>query len=1114
MKNLMPSFRTLAACMAAMAFSSPVLMAELNVTFNGDGDNTTPSGTITVDLGTNTATLSNLTGTQGINPPTISGALAGLSGSFDISFRALGDSNRGLFDPLDYSGALADGVYTTANEWGVNSPPNANINTFPGQGLVFTFDFTNLVGATGVDLSAVRWQSQNDALALSIRDGGIGTPALITSGGAVISPFVGSVSGASNNETITFTVPLETADQLAYYGIGGGGQRRLKEFRFNFVPAGITPPVGLTAATDGAKIDLNWADDLSGTLDYYSVYRSGTLGGPYSQIATNVPTSDYTDTTVTTGTTYFYVVTATDNIGPTESGNSDEVEITVSIQPPAGLAVTQGDGVLELDWADNTSGILDFYTVYRSETQGVFVDPPIASDLATSDYSDTSVTNGTTYYYVVTATDDVVASESGTSAEVSGTPYTPVTGSVLYAHLDATDVPSVVETAGVVSQWNDLTPNGNNAVSAVGEVNFPSALVSEAGLDGLEVGVPSKSTLLMFDPAGQNTWLDFTDGAGALPYSGFAVFVAVHTETILAGINRDVVLSSIESKFAMRYQAGRPEFALNGQLAQNSATAVVGEDETLILAANYNAATGELEFWDSATGSSTTITVPAGDFSVDTQGMFLGGSVNPDQYMNGVIGEVKIYRGVMDAAAFETERRALSFKWAGLTEPAGLVATSGDGVVDLDWSDQTADFYTVYRDSALIADNLTASAYSDTSVVNGTTYEYFVTATKDGEESFDSDVVSATPFAPVAGSALYVHYDATDAGSVTVVNGNEVTEWADLTGNGFHATADAGTLLYPSSSLSPTSLAGLDTGDVTKNTLLAFTVSQQDSWLDFTSSTGALPYSGFAVFAVVKADGILGSSKRDIVFANNGNPVGTGNLVLRYSGGIPQVILGGQLASQGGIVVDPGDTVVLAANYRIDTGELEFWDSENGSSVTITVPVTDFSSTQGMFLGGSLNGEQSMEGMIGEVKVYRGAMTPAEFANERNALQAKWIGTVPGFSTWITGSFANGTVANQGPDDDDDGDGISNLLEYALAGEDPTVPNPSIGVFTGNSLSFTKRGDASGLTYAIKESADLGVSDPWTEVAGGSYVNDAATISYTFTPGTPAKNFLRLEVTN
>ena len=118
-----------------------------------------------------------------------------------------------------------------------------------------------------------------------------------------------------------------------------------------------------------------------------------------------------------------------------------------------------------------------------------------------------------------------------------------------------------------------------------------------------------------------------------------------------------------------------------------------------------------------------------------------------------------------------------------------------------------------------------------------------------------------------------------------------------------------------------------------------------------------------------------------------------------------------------------------------------------------------------------------------------------------------------GFSSWITGTFTNGTVpgGQQGPNADFDNDGISNLVEYAVAGQDPTVPNASVGTFSSNLLSYSKRLDATGLTYAIQESTDLGIADNWTEV--GSYTtNSASTISYTMTPSTPVKNFARLQV--
>jgi hypothetical protein len=122
--------------------------------------------------------------------------------------------------------------------------------------------------------------------------------------------------------------------------------------------------------------------------------------------------------------------------------------------------------------------------------------------------------------------------------------------------------------------------------------------------------------------------------------------------------------------------------------------------------------------------------------------------------------------------------------------------------------------------------------------------------------------------------------------------------------------------------------------------------------------------------------------------------------------------------------------------------------------------------------------------------------------------------TGPPFAVWIAGEFANGQVAidQRGPNHDFDNDGIRNLIEYAIASQDPTVPNPTVGSFNGVTLSFAKRQGTTGLSYAIQESTDLGVNDVWDEVEGDDYVNDPNTISYPLTPGTPPTNFLRLKV--
>ena len=92
-------------------------------------------------------------------------------------------------------------------------------------------------------------------------------------------------------------------------------------------PAAV--PVTGTGATAGAhSADLTWNASEDAVIGY-NVYRGGKKGGPYTQINGVLESStDYTDTTVSGGTTYFYVVKAV-NAYYQESGPSNEVKVVI-----------------------------------------------------------------------------------------------------------------------------------------------------------------------------------------------------------------------------------------------------------------------------------------------------------------------------------------------------------------------------------------------------------------------------------------------------------------------------------------------------------------------------------------------------------------------------------------------------------------------------------------------------------------------------------------------------------------------------------------------------------------------------------------------------------------
>lgn len=120
-----------------------------------------------------------------------------------------------------------------------------------------------------------------------------------------------------------------------------------------------------------------------------------------------------------------------------------------------------------------------------------------------------------------------------------------------------------------------------------------------------------------------------------------------------------------------------------------------------------------------------------------------------------------------------------------------------------------------------------------------------------------------------------------------------------------------------------------------------------------------------------------------------------------------------------------------------------------------------------------------------------------------------------------TGFLTTGTTTNDyafwaasqipavtgGADGDDDNDGVSNLVEYALA------DGGERGVLNGTTITFTKRGAPLGsdLTYIIETSENL--SNPWTPVVTHGPSELASPLSYDLapSPGTP-KKFARLRI--
>ncbi len=177
-------------------------------------------------------------------------------------------------------------------------------------------------------------------------------------------------------------------------------------------------PATVSAVAGDQEVSVSWSSVAGATS--YNIYWSTSSGVTTSDNQILDRVSPYTHSGLTNGTTYYYVVTALNAYG--ESMVSSEAMATPQAigtppTPPTNISAVAGNGEITISWFSSTGATS--YNIYWDTLPGV-----TSSDFSltgvTSPYTHPGRTNGTTYYYVVTAVNTY--GESGVSVEVSATP--------------------------------------------------------------------------------------------------------------------------------------------------------------------------------------------------------------------------------------------------------------------------------------------------------------------------------------------------------------------------------------------------------------------------------------------------------------------------------------------------------------------------------------------------------------------------------------------------------------------------------------------------------------------------------------------------------------------
>ncbi|MHA1428379.1 MAG: hypothetical protein ACTSQI_20540, partial [Candidatus Helarchaeota archaeon] len=200
---------------------------------------------------------------------------------------------------------------------------------------------------------------------------------------------------------------------------------------FNFTVTDPFPPAqvkGVTVTNTGIGNTLNvsW-NPGEADVKYYLVWMSTSVNGTYYlQDNVTAPITSTLISSLTDGLTYYFMVQAIDGVPYFGPNSTKKAGIPSDITPPAqvtGVTINVIPTGNELNVSWNANSELDFvkYMVYRSTVASFPIGPIYwIANTTNTFYHDMGLTDGTTYWYKITAIDD------GGPSENQGLPSSPV----------------------------------------------------------------------------------------------------------------------------------------------------------------------------------------------------------------------------------------------------------------------------------------------------------------------------------------------------------------------------------------------------------------------------------------------------------------------------------------------------------------------------------------------------------------------------------------------------------------------------------------------------------------------------------------------------------------
>ncbi len=700
--------------------------------------------------------------------------------------------NSPVLAPINIAGTLASGTnYLIVDNTGT-LPINGTFKNLPEMSLINIggYDFRiTYKGGTGNDVVLLDDRSIAVAITSSLEDTALNNRPYSYTITAIKSPSSFNATGLPNGlnidnatgiisgsptQTGAFTVSITATN-------GAGSDTKTLSLKvLNTIVEGV-----LVAAGDAKNI-VEWNPIMNLS---YNVKRSTTSGGPYTTIAT-VTESKYTDTNLTNGTSYYYVVSAIDNTG--ENPNSTEIKATPNIGQYSYFKFDESTGTRSIDSWGAQHGTLNT-TASRSEgrngqalkldgTANSYATLPSGIVSTLSDFTISAWINmdelanwmrifdfgtGTAKYMFLSAQAGVsgqvrFAIKNGGAEQGMTYNYTvPLktwthfaitqSGNICSMYINGTlvatntavtikplDLGSTNQNYLGKSQWNDPMFKG-----AIDEFK-----IYNRALTASEIAGSSISQTITFNPIAQKLMGEDDFDPLATASSGLPITYTSSDQSVATIVNGKIHILSTGTTTITASQPGNASYWPAASQTKVLTVAITNDTQLTTLI-----------------GKPFTYTItnkPLSNFTAS--GLAAGLSLDNT---TGVISGIPTEYGSFPVVLTANNGNISGSQTIALTVqnnvPTNIIVAEGDGKNIIEW-DPIADYsYNVKRSTVsggpyTTIGNVSTTKFTDTNVTNGNTYYYVVSSIDGQKETVNSPEIAAVP---TIGRVSYLKFDET-----------------------------------------------------------------------------------------------------------------------------------------------------------------------------------------------------------------------------------------------------------------------------------------------------------------------------------------------------------------